>query len=125
MTEQEKMIQMQERMRDFCRDVATNDANVFGALMAGVSKMGELADGLDNMSKTVENGTDENVRKQLRNTMVSVREVCRAQMQMMSILAIYVASGEAGTHAAQSAVKFGASGEDILKGMFRSKFGRM
>ena len=109
MTEQEKMNQMHEGMRDFCQKVTTNDAEVFGALMAGVSKM----------------GTDENVRKQLRNTMVSVREVCRAQMQIMSVLAIYVASGKAKIHAAQSAVKFGGSGEDILKAMFGGKFGRM
>lgn len=116
MGERKMMEAMRASMRDFCRDV-------FGVMVSNSEKLGRYASGLNEMASTVEAGSDENVRKQLRNTMVVVRELCSSQQRLLMLMAVYLASGAAEKDAGAASIKFGASGEGILRDMMRRKMG--
>lgn len=121
MDESKMMGAMRASMRDFCRDVMNNIPDVFGRLMSDSEKLGKYSSGLNEMAATVESGSDENVRKQLRNTMVVVRDLCISQQRLFMLMAVYIASGTAEKDAGMASIKFGASGEDILKDMMQRK----
>lgn len=121
MDKAEMMGSTRASMRDFCRDVMNNTPDVFGRLITDSEKLGEYSSGLNEMAVTVESSSDENVRKQLRNTMVVVRDLCRSQQRLLMLIAVYIASGTAEKDAGTASIKFGASGEDILKDMMQRK----
>ena len=124
MSEERVMGAMRASMRDFCRDVMNNAPNVFGSLVSDSEKLGKYSSGLNEMAATVKSGSEENVRKQLRNTMVVVRDLCRSQQRLLMLMTVYIASGTAEKDAGVASIKFGASGEEILKDMMQRKVRR-
>ena len=84
------------------------------------SKLIKHGDGLKEMAKTIECGTEENIRKQLKNTMISTSLLCE-NMVLLNIIVLAYVSGTFLTDGLKLCTSAGGNPEIALKWLINQK----
>jgi len=86
-----------------------------------IKQCDKMINGLDNIVNTVEEGSEENVRKQLKNTIITCRNIC-SRMGFLAICNMIYIMGDTMKKDMQSGLlKLGADPQQLLKHMFNEK----
>jgi len=109
-----------EEFKQLLLDLMQNKDIVLKQIIKSSTKLEYIQKGLDNVINTVETGSEANLRKQLRNEMVSLKEVCASIRPLLLIAIVLVASDDFNTMVAKCGNKLGF-GEEFLKILFNQK----
>ena len=123
MNTDDKMNALKADIAQICSGIIKEPEAVLGMLTSDMYKMKDVAPKLVEMAKTIQDGSDANVRKQLFNTMVTLSRLCESQARTLAILHIYVLGGNSQADAGKAAMTVGVDGEDVLRTMLKAKFG--
>lgn len=102
--------------------IITKPESILSQLTADAVQFTNYSKQLNDTAKTVEEGSEANVRRQLKNTMCVTRDLCKSYLTVLALLHIYMLGGNVQADAGKAAMKVGVDGEDVLKAMFAQKF---
>lgn len=101
---------------------AMQDPRVIPAyLQTQLAKLAKSQEGLSHVLPTVEDGCDENTRKQLTNTMRSVIHQNRILQHVINVLIVYMASKSYYNDTSAAAINAGANNQEVLSRLFKQK----
>lgn len=109
-----------DEFKNFLLKMMKNKEHVITLLFRSMDQCDNANRGLKSIIETIEGGSDANVRKQLKNTMIEVSKMSNSMRQMLMLMVIVVASDDFTSMIAKAGMKFG-SGEEMLKEMFKQK----
>ena len=105
-----------------CNKIITEPEAILGQLTSDAMKFHKFSEQLNEVAKTIEDGSDANVRRQLKNTMVVARDLCKSQLTVLALLHVYMLGGSVQSDAGKAAMTVGVNGEDVLMAMLNQKF---
>lgn len=116
----ERMVR--EAIATVCNKIITEPEAILGQLTSDAMKFQKFSEQLNDIAKTIEDGSDANVRRQLKNTMVVARDLCKSQLSVLALLHVYMLGGNVQADAGKAAMTVGIDGEDVLRAMLAQKF---
>lgn len=86
-----------------------------------MAKSASYKEGLQRVVSTVEEGSDANLRKQLKNVLITSSHLLEMNQRILALLVVYLVGGSATADAGNAAIRFGVDGNEILQQMLRNK----
>lgn len=106
---------------NMCKDMMSNREMIFASLMQDMAKSASYKEGLQRVASTVEEGSDANLRKQLKNVLITSSHLLEMNQRILALLVVYLVGGSATKDAGSAAIRFGVDGKEILQQMLRNK----
>jgi len=112
-----------DEFKQLLLDLMHNKEAIIKKTLKSFSKMDYIQTGISNIKDTIESGSDTNLRKQLRNIIVSTGEICGTLKPLLLIQLILISTDDFNIQISQLGNKLGF-GEEFLKEMFKQKLDR-